>query len=198
LALLLTGCAELPVLLGSDNNADQEDLEIRRAWQGHQNRITKIKEWTLTGKVGIQTEQESWNAGIRWRQTGNDYEIRLIAPFGQGTYELQGNDTVFSMRTPDNQIIQADSPETLMQKTLQWSAPVRDLVYWVRGIPAPDKSLSGLRLDAQSLLLDMQQSDWRISVLRYLQSTAGQLPGKLFIQNEHYKIRLVISKWDIE
>ncbi len=196
--LLLTGCAELPVLFGPDNKADQHDADVHRAWQEHQSQLAQLQVWTLTGKVGIQTEQESWNAAIRWRQTGTDYEIRLIAPFGQGTYELQGNDSKFSMRTPDNQVIQAHSPEALMQKTLRWSAPVRGLTYWVRGIPQPDTTISGLRLDEQSLLLDMQQSDWRISVLRYLQTSAGPLPGKLFIQNDHYKIRLVIAKWDIE
>ncbi len=199
LAVFLSGCAELPRIFAPQSDIPQIDQDShQRVWRQRIATLTALQNWTLTDKVAIQTEIESWSAQIHWRQTGSDYQIRLIAPFGQGTYELRGNEAEFSIRTPDNQVLQADSPEALMQQQLQWSAPVGALSYWVRGIPGPAEEVTGLRLDEQSLLLDMQQNDWRISVLRYLNTSAVQLPGKLFMHNDHYKIRMVISKWDIQ
>jgi outer membrane lipoprotein LolB len=43
---------------------------------------------------------------------------------------------------------------------------------------------------------DMQQAGWRVSILRYVETGGYHLPGKLFMHNDRFKLRLVIQDWE--
>ena len=125
LAIFMAGCADSPF---------KEDVseEIQEA---RQSALYKLQAWTLIARLAIQTEQEGWTATFHWIQDDDFYNMRFIAPFGQGTYELKGDRNGVSLLTADNQLLQADNPERLLQDNLGWKVPLRGLKYWIRGLP---------------------------------------------------------------
>jgi outer membrane lipoprotein LolB len=188
LATVLAGCAELQLL----TPAQQTDTG---AWELHQAALASLQRWSITGRIAIQTEQEGWNATLHWDQDNENYTLRLISPLGQGTYQLHGNDHLVSLLTAENKIYQADNPEILLQQNLGWSVPVGGLKHWIKGIPEPGVNVENIFVDGDGRMTDLQQSGWRISIIRYADFDGTQLPSKLFMQNNRLKLRIVIQDW---
>lgn len=188
LVLVLAGCAELQ-LFTPLQQAETSDWELHRA------ALTNLQRWSITGRLAIQSGQEGWNATLHWDQDNENYTLRLIAPLGQGTYQLYGDNHVVSLLTAENKVFRADNPETLLQQNLGWSVPVGGLKYWIKGIPDPGVNMENLVVNEDGRMTDLQQSGWRISIIRYSDFNGTQLPSKLFMQNDHFKLRLVVQDW---
>lgn len=188
LATVLAGCAELQ-LFTPPQKADTSSWDLHRA------ALNSLERWSIIGRLAIQSGKEGWNATLHWDQDNENYTMRLIAPLGQGTYKLYGDNHLVSLLTAENKIYQADNPEILLQQNLGWSVPVGGLKYWIKGIPQPDVSMENLVIDNEGRMTDLQQSGWRISILRYSDFNGTQLPSKLFMQNDRFKLRLVVQDW---
>jgi outer membrane lipoprotein LolB len=189
LFLLLGACARMPV------TPALSPQEIERRWASHRAALEAIKQWSLEGRVAIQTEKDGWNAGLHWKQAADAYAMRVMAPLGQGSYELEGDSVGVVMRTPKNETLMAATPESLMQENLGWSLPMTGLHYWVRGIPDPASPIEAIQLDGEGRMAELRQAGWRISVLRYERAGGLELPTKLFMHNLRLKVRLVVDTW---
>lgn len=165
------------------------------AWDTHRASIAALKQWSLEGRIALQKNQEGGSAGVRWQQDGENFELRISAPFGRGTYRLWGDQTQVALSGPDGKVYRAQDVESLMAAHLQWALPLAGAKYWVVGIPAPTPAPNALRTDDQGRLTDMEQSGWRISVLRYTKADTLELPDKLFLTHGEVQIRMVIAIW---
>jgi outer membrane lipoprotein LolB len=189
--LLAAACAELPST-GSLEDAHAQSWEARRA------ALDRVRRWSLYGRIAIQTEQEGWTAGLRWFQREDSYYLRVMAPFGQGTYELERHPRAVVMRTANNKVLTADDPETLMRENLGWSIPVEGLHYWLRGIPDPRSPIATLSLDNKGRMTDMEQAGWRIQVRSYMHTgDLLELPAMLFLYAPRVQVRLAVQRWEI-
>ena len=190
LAAILAGCESLP-----SQAPVETDPAVESRWQAHQQRLAALESWTLHGRMVLVAGDDGWTATIHWDQERQHYNLRFIAPLGQGTYELEGDTDSVTLLTADNRLLHAASPEALLQENLGWQIPVASLKYWVRGIPDPALSPGRLVLDDSGRLSRLQQSGWRISILRYREDRGLALPEKLFLKNRHFQLRLVIQDW---
>jgi len=182
----LAGCAVQPRL---------SDLDKSNLWEIRQQELSQIDEWTLKGRIAIQTEKDSWSAGLQWQQHKQDYAIRIVAPLGRGSYELTGNKQGVMLRTNKNEIFEASTPEVLMQRNLGWQLPVSGLVYWIRGVPQISLEDKNFNLDEQGRINEMNQDGWQIKYHRYDEHDGHQMPSKLFIENDKLKVRIIIKDW---
>ena len=187
LVLILTGCAGIPLFGTQKANVP--------AWDLRQEALNKLENWSLTGRIVILSGDDGWSATLHWNQEEGNYTMRFIAPLGQGTYQLYGDEKLVSFLTDKNELYQADDPEQLLQSTMGWSVPVHGLKYWIKGIPEPGIESKNLLLDEQGRMTELQQSGWSISISRYNDFDGTQLPSKLSMQNERIKLRLVIQDW---
>lgn len=189
-AAALGACAQLPFLpVGITPQG--------KAWALREAALQDLQHWTLLGRIAVQNGKQGFTAGLRWVQDGPAYQLRLMAPLGQGTYELQGDPKGVTLRTADNRVLQAADPNALMQDNLGWSAPVAGLRYWVLGVPEPGVHVDYLRVDDQGRLTDLEQAGWRISVLDYRKAGSLVLPSKLYMQNDTLELRMVVQSWEI-
>ena len=186
--LLLSACAETPALKSS--------IGQESAWERHSRELSRLQVWKAKGRLAIQADEDGWTASIHWDQDHDNYRIRLIAPLGQGTYELTGSDEGVVMTTADNRILNARNPERLLEDNLGWQVRLSGLRYWILGLPEPGVDAEQVNFDNEGRLSDMQQAGWRVSVLRYIGTDGLQLPGKLFMHNDRFKLRLVIHEWE--
>ena len=95
----------------------------------------------------MRTGDESGSGSLHWAQRRNEYDLRLITPFSGGVYALSGADGAVSLRTPDNGLLRARNAESLLYQVAGWRFPVSELVFWIRGLPAPALQVDRLLLD---------------------------------------------------
>lgn len=188
LVTLLAGCAEVPLL----QHTEKADT---KTWNLRQEALNKLDNWSLQGRLVIISGDEGWSAALHWVQNEGNYTMRFIAPLGQGTYQLHGDQKLVSFLTAKNELFQADNPEQLLQNNLGWSVPVHGLKYWIKGVPEPGIKSENLLIDDQGRMTELQQSGWHINISRYSDFDGTELPSKLFMKNDQLQLRLVIQDW---
>ncbi len=164
------------------------------SWQNHKQLIAPLDAWQISGKLGIRSPQESGSAVLFWLQRQDYFDIRLSGPLGQGSTRLTGRQGAASLEIANRGTFQAHSAEALMQQQLGWSLPVENLLWWVRGLPAPH-SKSQVKLDNNSLLAQLQQDDWLVEYLSYRTENGLQLPERIKLNGAGLNITLVIKEW---
>lgn len=193
LAALLAACANLSAPRAPATGGDERS----ERWRAHRDAVAALERYTLTGRVAVQRGDEGGGAKLRWRQTGADSDLRIMAPLGQGTFKLVGNAGGVTLSAPDGKQYAAASFEALMAAHVGWSFPVDGARYWVRGLPDPRLPEDQLVLDEQGRLTDLAQAGWRISVLEYRDHGGLALPARLFLNAGDLKIRLAIDGWSL-
>ena len=189
LTTLLAGCAGLlpkeSLTQGQGNPA---------LWQQHRQQVAQIDGWQISGKVGIRAPQDSGSGTLFWLQRQDYFDIRLSGPLGRGAARLTGHpgDTVLEVANQGR--YQSDSPEALLEAQLGWRLPVSHLLWWVRGLPAPD-SKSQLSLNGNSQLRQLKQDGWQIDYLAYTEQNGYVLPQRLKLQGHNLQVTLVIKDW---
>ncbi|MGD9601995.1 MAG: lipoprotein insertase outer membrane protein LolB [Gammaproteobacteria bacterium] len=190
LTLLLAGCAQWAERLPPPPENPRE-----RAWAARQALLSGRNAFALSGRLAVQRDAEGGQATLRWRQAGDAFELRIIAPLGQGTYRVTGDGQRVALAAPDGALYEASDLDTLMTKHLNWSLPVAGARFWVRGLPSPDRPYTQLSLDEKGRLTDLAQDGWRISVLAYQAVGDVEMPRKLFLLGDRLKMTLVVTQW---
>ncbi|MCK5716671.1 MAG: outer membrane lipoprotein LolB [Thiomargarita sp.] len=156
-----------------------------------------VDSWTLNAGMTISTEHDRWTARVYWKQEESSYTLRFHSPMGQGALVLTGNKNGVTLRTSDKKIFKADNPDTLIFKVLKLDIPVTNLQYWIRGLPAPNSAPQDYNLDKSKRLSRLQQDDWEIDYRSYMNVNGTFLPRKIFLENNQFKIKIIISLWKI-
>lgn len=167
------------------------------AWAARQVLLAGVEAWTAVGKLGIQSDADSWSAGFTWRQRRDTFGIRLSGPLGQGLMELSGSEGMVELRTADG-AFRAPSAEELMQSHAGWQVPLAGLRYWILGRPDPEAPLGGFELDAAGRLASLRQLGWHIRYERYGEFDGMALPTRLSLENSRLRAKIAVRTWHPE
>ena len=181
---MIASCSAIPKI--------DEDLKSQ-LWFEHQIAITGINVWNLNGRLGIKNQKNSSTLSFLWEQSYADYELRFIAPLGQGTYILKNTPEGVVMHDPKNKTTTVKSTDNLFYQALGWKLNINGLKYWIRGIPEPDMSYTELLLDEKGRLTNMKQSGFNVNVSRYIDQNGISLPKRLSIKSDDVQLKLVIK-----
>lgn len=185
---LLAGCAsQAPV---DDSGRERGD------WKAQQTAIEDLDRWTLIGKAGLRTPEESHSANLDWNQYPHYFRMLISGPFGGGRTVLEGREGRFSLTNGDGRF-EAQTPEALMEDQLGWALPVRDLPYWVRGLPGTRDTYQ-LETDAFGFPSHLEQSGWEIDYRDWSEAGDLWLPRKLALAYGDMRVTLVINRWQTE
>ncbi|MCQ4324761.1 lipoprotein localization factor LolB [Stutzerimonas stutzeri] len=188
LALLLAGCA------GLGPRESVEGTGNAAAWKAHKSQIASLDGWQISGKIGIRAPQDSGSGTLFWLQRQDYFDIRLSGPLGRGATRLTGRPDAVSLEVAGQGRFEATSPEALVEQQLGWRLPVSHLLWWVRGLPAPD-SRSRLSLDGSSRLARLEQDGWQVDYLAYAEHDGFALPERIRLQGHDLQITLVVKDW---
>ena len=185
-------------LSACSNLHQRETLEFggdAAAWQAHRKAVTPLDSWTLQGKLGVRSPGESGSGTVFWLQQQDAYDIRLSGPLGRGATRIQGSDAGVILDIAGQPQTTASSAEALLEQQIGWRLPVEHLLWWVRGLPAPD-SPSRLQLNPDSQLARLSQAGWTVEYSRYQQIDGMQLPQRLQLSGHDMLLTLVITRWE--
>ena len=165
-------------------------------WRQHVRDVLAQTDWGLSARITANTEDDGWNGKLYWQQGAEHYQIRFTAPFGQGGLQLDGGPQQVELRTSDGQVMVAADAESLLYQQMGWRLPLRNLRYWVRGVPVPSThKMPRLAFDETGRLVRLQQAHWDIEYPEYRQFDGLLLPRKVYLENSEFNLRLVIDRW---
>lgn len=185
--LIVTACAPL---FQQHSKVGPESL-----WQERYQNLIKLEQWQLQGRTVIRQGKEAFNAGLRWQENRDSYQIKLEGPFSQGGITLDGDDKHAILTLNDGEKIVATDPEVLIKQSLGIPLPINALRDWVRGIPNASINIDKLELNDKGQITHLIQQDWDISFLRYVPFGNYSMPEKIFINKQDMSLRLIITRW---
>ncbi len=186
---LLSGCSSLPPEPQTPP-PEHSRTELQQWLENQQN-------WHIKGKIGIRQGQEITSAAMNWTQQSDRYHIFMTGPMGQGSIDIKGSRQDVTMQISGEGIYFASSPEQLIEQRLGWSLPISNLLYWIKGLPAPG-SEHEISLDQHNRLETLRQNNWKIRYSNYRHVADGNLPGKIILhQGKKLRVTLIIKEWNL-
>jgi outer membrane lipoprotein LolB len=185
LMVLVVACAPVsrrPALVGDEGvQAGREAaLALRPAW-------------AFTGRLAVNQGSEGGNAGIEWRQDGDDFDIRLSAPVTRQSWRLRRAGGRITLEGMSGGVREGADAEALLTEATGWRIPVTAMVAWVRGARAPGPS--DLSFDGFGLPATLSQQGWAVEY-RGWSSREPALPTKVFARSGDSSVKLVVERWD--
>ena len=187
----------IAVLAGCSSFGSREAVQGQgnaQLWREHKQQLSTLDGWQINGKVGIRAPKDSGSGTLFWLQRQDYYDIRLSGPLGRGAARLTGRPGQVSLEVANQGRYEATSPEELLEQQIGWKLPVSHLVWWVRGLPAPD-SKSRLSLNGDSRLATLEQDGWQVEYLSYVEQSGYWLPERIKLHGTDLDVTLVIKDW---
>lgn len=135
------------------------------------------KNFNLQGKIGVRTPGQSGSAFFTWVQQQDAFDIELSGILGVGKTQISGQPGNVTLNSAKTGLIQADTPEELLQRATGWQAPITHLVDWVQAKPATTQAK--ISKDEQNRPIQFLEDGWTVD-LSY--NEQAQLPNKLILK----------------
>ncbi|MGI9341797.1 MAG: lipoprotein insertase outer membrane protein LolB [Gammaproteobacteria bacterium] len=190
IALLIcaaAGCATRPML--PDSGID---------WDARARQLAGADTWQARGRIAVKSDNDGGQGNLRWTQAGADTRVRLSGPFGAGAYEIAWDDDRIVVSSKKGERVAdyagRDAADRFLESQLGWSFPARSIRYWLLGIADPEFD-SRQRFDDGGWLSEIDQNGWTVTYSRFEQVADAYLPGKIVMESERARVRLVVDQW---
>ncbi len=150
----------------------------------------------LRGKLGVVDGSESYSARFLWQQTGQRFGIELWGPLGQGRMRLEGDNQRITLFKGD-EVLARGKHDEVMRTQLGWTLPLNVLPSWALGEPDSSLAVAAKGYDDEGRLVEFEQLDWQVTYTQFRQIGERWLPRRITARRGDYRVRLVISTWDI-
>ncbi|NNP68432.1 lipoprotein insertase outer membrane protein LolB [Acinetobacter sp. Ac_5812] len=149
--------------------------------------------FSLQGKIGVRTPQQSGSAFFTWVQQQDQFDIELTGILGVGKTQIEGKPGEVTLNSAKTGLITAETPEELLEKATGWQAPIMHLAYWVQAKPATQNAQ--ISKDESNRLKQLVEDGWTVD---FSYNDAQTLPNKLLLKqaladNKENRITMVIQ-----
>jgi outer membrane lipoprotein LolB len=188
LVTLLAACASAP-----NQVRVSADSAVRH--QQHLQTNAEIQQFSLQGRIGVQTNSKGFSGGLKWHHLMDSDNIALFSPLGSQVAQITKSSNQITLTDANGKIASATDAETLTHHTLGWSLPLTGLADWSLGRPSSGPILAST-WDAQGLLTTLNQDGWKIEFSNYAEFNGYWLPGKIFLKSDQVNLKLLVENWD--
>ena len=133
--------------------------------------------FNLQGKIGVKTLGQSGSAFFTWVQQQDEFDIELSGILGVGKTQISGTPGQVTLNSAKTGLIQAETPEELLERATGWQAPITHLVDWVQAKPATTQAK--ISKDESNRPIQFLEDGWTVD-LSY--NAQAQLPNKLILK----------------
>jgi len=185
-------------MLASCASVSQQVLQRPADWEQRLQHNKQINDWTIKARLGVQSETEGGSFDVFWQQLTDAYDIRLIAPMGQGAVHITGDNGGVTISLADGQSEYSDDAEALFASMTGMSLPVTGMHDWLRGMPIEGEDIQHASWNEQGQLYKLEQRGWRIEMNRYKTVADYELPHAFYLEREdrpELSVRLLVREW---
>ncbi|UCB53697.1 MAG: outer membrane lipoprotein LolB [Thiotrichales bacterium] len=185
-------------ILGACASLTEQVVESPADWEDRLQRLQQIDNWTIKARLGVQTETEGGSFDVFWQQQADRYDIRLVAPMGQGAVHIVGDDGGVTISLADGRSEYSDNAEELFHAMTGLSLPVNGLRDWLRGIPIQHEAIQNISWNENGQLYKIEQTGWQVEMGRYKVIADHDLPHAFYLgqeQRPELSVRLLVREW---
>jgi len=169
-------------------------------WDARLEQHNQISQWTIKARLGVQTETEGGSFDVFWQQAADVYDVRLVAPLGQGAVHIEGDRDGVTISLADGQTEHARDAETLFASMTGLSLPVNGLQDWLRGMPIQGEKIDNTRWNESGQLYKFEQRGWKVEMNRYREVAGYELPHAFYLERDDrpdLSVRLLVREWQL-
>ena len=165
-------------------------------WAVRQQELGGMSRWTMQARAASGSGF-GLKGSLRWRQTGDVFDIRVRGPFGIGAARLDGTPRRVRIRSGDQDWV-TTQPQLAMRQNLGWSLPLGGLQSWALGLPASEREAgrASYNLDAVGRITELRQGPWTVRYTEYAGPDRLALPRKINAEHQDgTKLSLIVDAW---
>ena len=183
-ALLISGCAT------------QQSIELPdiRDWDTRAAVLGGLDDWEFSGRVGVSTESDGFDAKLRWVQRGETFQATVSGKLGIGAIRIEGDRRAVLLTDKDGIETALQDAERELKTRYGWTIPVESLRFWALGIPDPSVP-AATTFNSDGQIETLAQRGWLVTISRYRDGGGQSMPNRLSAVNPDTKVRLVIDRW---
>jgi len=185
---LLQGCVSTPT------HKPVESANSQLLYQQHLQRIAAIGEFTLQGRIGVQTDGKGFSGSLHWQHDVTHDDIALYSPLGGQVAGIKKTTGQVTIEDANGNSRSATDAEALTQSALGWRLPLAGLADWSLGRPT-NSPIQASTWDEQGFLRTLKQDGWDIEYQNYSEQNGHFLPGKILLKSEKVNLKLLVEKW---
>lgn len=185
---LLAACASTPQQVTTS-----ADAFLRN--QAHLQRNAQIQQFSLQGRIGVQTNSKGFSGGLQWQHAIASDNISLYSPLGGQVAQITKSSNQITLTDANGKQLSAANAETLTYNALGWSLPLTGLADWSLGRPSKSP-IQASTWDEQGLLTTLNQDGWKIEFSNYIEQNGYWLPGKIFLKSDQVNLKLLVENWN--
>lgn len=140
---------------------------------------TPNNQFSLEGKLGVKTPQQSGSAFYTWVQNQDNFDIQLSGILGIGKTIITGKPGEVSLDSSKTGQITAATPEELLERATGWVAPITHIIDWVQARPATKNAQ--IQSDSMQRISQITEDGWVVD-LSY--NNDATLPNKLILKQQ--------------
>lgn len=193
LSLLLAACATQPLVI------DDPD------WLRHEQSVAALQDWELSGRLAVRQAGGNDSVNINWQQLDDRFDLRLFGSLGLGAVRVYGTSREVTVEQSGEDAVTLPGLAAVTREYFGYEFPTAELLYWIRGLPAPRRG--GMHtFDDNRMLATLRQDDssgreWELTFDRYqpLEGSSGMtyLPGSITARHADLELRFRISNWSL-
>jgi outer membrane lipoprotein LolB len=189
--LLLAACATQPLVI------DDPD------WLRHEQSVAALQGWELSGRLIVRDSGNTDSVNINWQQIDEAFDLRLFGSLGLGAVRVRGDAQTVTVEKGGEEPVTLPGLAAVTREYFGYEFPTAELLYWIRGLPAPRRAGTP-SFDDNGMLATLRQNDasglaWDLSFDRYRAldgtDTMTYLPGRIIARREGLELQFQVSKW---
>lgn len=193
-ALAIGLMALLQACVGVPASKPVESTASKALYLQHQQEIAAIQQFSLQGRIGVQSESKGFSGSLTWQHENTNDDISLFSPLGGQVASIKKTASQVTLLDDKGNSISETDAETLTQKALGWKLPLTGLADWALGRPTNSPIIAS-SWDDKGHLISLKQDGWDIKYESYSDQNSRFLPSKILLRNDKISLRLLIEKW---
>jgi outer membrane lipoprotein LolB len=167
-------------------------------FQANQRALLAHEQWSLKGRLNVRQDKQSDTVEIYWQQQAQRFDISFrSAVLGLGTTRVFGIPTSVTVEKAGETPVTLPSLAAVTQHYLQFEFPATQLLYWVRGLPAPGVT-AATEFDEHSRLAsltqrDNQGRDWQLNYDRYSEVAGMVVPNRIRLSTGNLQLTFLVN-----
>ena len=180
-ALLAAGCTRLPDV------SDGLDFAQRAS------HLRALADWTMRGRLSIDTGEQTHGARFRWLQSGQDQTLVISGPLNVGGVRIAGDREQLTVLARGDERVLSD-PENELSAMLGWWLPVTSLPDWLRGLP-DTRFAADTDFGTAGTLRRLAQREWVVDYAEYQLRDGVLMPRRAVFAHESLRLEMLVDDW---
>jgi outer membrane lipoprotein LolB len=164
-------------------------------WELRKGQLQARAHFELRGRVAVSTGHDGFNANLRWAQDGAHSQLTLEGPLGVGAVQVSTSGEDLTVVAANGTHLDSAAAHAELAARLGFDPPLASLRYWIQGVPDPSQNATEELDAAQQRLRSLAQGGWRIDYPEYRAVGVEWLPGRLTLQREAVRVKMVVDDW---